>query len=657
MDREQAKQEIRSSWQVLLPRLLPVAQKKVNGQDSYICPKCGHGTHGDGLTFNRGKTDGTLTCFGCNEIGDVIDVYQAVYNCDYNTALNELANTLGITIDGRNEDSTRKQVPVKEKAIPAESATPAETKDYTQYYLDSIKRLAESQEAISYLQGRGISLETAQRLYIGFDAFSDPRGIGKKEPRIIIPTSKSHYLGRAIRESDCKAPNVAGSKVSIFNGKALKQNEPFIFIVEGVFDALSIEELGYTAIATNSANHAKLVWEYIDANPTITSTFILLLDADDAGQKAQQKLLAELTKRNIKAVEGYQPAGVKDINEALVKDRQSLARTLQNSLALAKHTELDNFIDFIQTDAYRPYKTGLDFIDQLFAGGITRQSLLVLMAPPATGKTTLCIQLAETMAENQQEVIYLNLEMSKEQMLAKAISYRLSSHGAKYSTLDILQGYRWTKEDRGIIMQELSAYKGNIEPYLHYNPAGVGSDLDEILDYLQRIGKAYKNNGKQAPVMILDYLHLVSSKKLTDAQEIVKQAVAGLKQYAIDYNSNVIAISACNRNSQEDGVISLTSGRDSSAIEYTGDYVLALNFWELEERWIKPKENRLLEQLERAPKRQLLLKLLKNRLGTPAEIKVFFDAKHNRFYKENFKEVFIKPSYADREKKKKSKEE
>lgn len=648
MDRDQALLEVKESWRRIYP-----ADKKGKG---IICPLCGNGagTTGDGVVENPKKRN-QLTCFKCGFSGDIIDLYGQDKGLDFNGAFTELANTLGITIDRSSEDYTRKQAPIKRNNPTVESATPtppAEPKDYIQYYKKCVDQLKVNQDAKAYIEARGISLETACRLGIGFDAFSDPAGVGITEPRIIIPTSPSHYIGRAIRaDIDKKYAklNVKGGTPSLFNTEVFKSKQDYIFVVEGAFDALSLVELGHPAIALNSTSNTKLLLQVVDKHETAKTAYILLLDNDEAGQKVQKELLTELQKRNIKAVEGYRVPGGKDANEALINDRESLQRTLRNSINLLFRTELDNFIDFIQTDAYKPYKTGLDFIDTLFNGGMTRQSLTIVMAPPATGKTTLCVQLAETMAENKQEVIYLNLEMSREQMLAKAISYRLASKGAYYSTLDILQGYRWTKEDKQVIMQELSLYRGNIEPYISYNPAGVTGDLDNLLEYLQKLGKEYTAKGRQAPVIILDYLHLVSSRKITEAQEIVKEVVKGLKQYAIDFNTNVIAISACNRTTQDDGVIGLTSGRDSSSIEYTADYVLALNLWELEERFLKPKENRKLEALERKPKRQILLKLLKCRLSTPSEIRVFFDAEHNRFYKENSREFFTKPSYAEKD--------
>ena len=99
MTREDARQEIRSEWRRIIPGITGEAKQKVNGEASYICPICGHGTHGDGLCRNPRSADGNgLHCFGCGFSGDIIDLYQTTTGADYNTALSLLADELRISI-------------------------------------------------------------------------------------------------------------------------------------------------------------------------------------------------------------------------------------------------------------------------------------------------------------------------------------------------------------------------------------------------------------------------------------------------------------------------------------------------------------------------------------------------------------------------------
>ena len=64
MDREQAKQEIKSRY----AEYLRPAKKRVNGKQTFICPLCNNGTgkDGDGLAINpKAASSYSLKCFKC----------------------------------------------------------------------------------------------------------------------------------------------------------------------------------------------------------------------------------------------------------------------------------------------------------------------------------------------------------------------------------------------------------------------------------------------------------------------------------------------------------------------------------------------------------------------------------------------------------------
>lgn len=305
---------------------------------------------------------------------------------------------------------------------------------------------------------------------------------------------------------------------------------------------------------------------------------------------------------------------------------------------------LTDFLEKIQTEAYKPYKTGLSFFDDLLGGGVMRQTLLLLMAAPSAGKTTLAQQVAETMAAGKSPVIYLNFEMSREQMLAKAISARTYRAGHGKTVTEILQGYNWTEEDRQQITAEIEKYREKTYPYIQYME--ISSDLDAVLDYLKGIGDNAKAAGTPAPAVVVDYLHLLTSSKGLDVQELIKQAITGLKDYAKEYDTFVIAILAANRDSNKKGRYSMESARDSSSIEYTGDYIISLNYYQLDNGAVKPTDTDKISELQQDKWRQMILRLHKNRFGIQGKsARAYFHAPGNTFYGEN---DFL-PADADRQ--------
>ena len=83
------------------------------------------------------------------------------------------------------------------------------------------------------------------------------------------------------------------------------------------------------------------------------------------------------------------------------------------------------FLSRVSSDLYKPCSTHLAFSDELLEGGIPNQTLTLVMAASAIGKTALCQQMADAIAESKRKVVYVSYEMSKEQLWARDFSCRL----------------------------------------------------------------------------------------------------------------------------------------------------------------------------------------------------------------------------------------
>ena len=664
MERSAAIQAIREHWREIITHYTEPAKKKVAGKQTYICPFCGHGKGGDGIAGNPKSRDGNgIKCFGCEFSGDILDFIQKCSGVSSKEALETAAAYIGVTIDEPHarphtrpqgaHKRTEEETPMDHAKSPQrgiQELTDAYIEDNSRYYGECIERL-DDPAAISYLQARGISQETAAAYFVGYDpAWISPTVIKNQQAkgsswrpdptkRIIIPVSKSHYIARAINpniKEYAKMNETGGGSIDIFNMRAVQENH-YVFIVEGVFDALSIIEAGGAAIALNSASNADIFIKRLEQTPT-AATFIICLDNDTAGRKAAGVIEEGLTRLTIDHITTDIAGGHKDANEALTADREAFAAAIRDAQRQARQQGdyITDFLETVQTEAYKPYKTGLSFFDDLLCGGVMRQTLLLLLAAPGTGKTTLAQQIAERMAAHKKPVVYFNLEMSREQMIAKTISGRLARKNIRKTALDILQGYQWTEADRVAILAAAEEYRQEIQPYLSYNPGNVGNDIDDIKKYLNRIGERARTSGKEAPVVIMDYLHLISSRNRLETQELIKQAIMTLKEYAINYNTFVIAISATNRTSNATGRITMESGRDSSSLEYTGDYLLSLNYYEVDKGDVDPEKAAQIGELLQRSCRRMILRVLKGRMITPGKTaNVHFYAPGNIFFSEN----------------------
>lgn len=640
MDRETARNKIKQD----LPCTDYLEKSKNN---MYCCPICGsgHGTHGTGAVKYYQDTN-TWHCHACDRGGDVIDAYMAATGSDYNAALSYLAARIGITID-RTERRQNAEKPQKDK-YPDEPKKTPQNADFTAYYQTCADRITDP-AAVSYLQGRGISLDIARRFMLGYDPAADPAGApgamadeykAHPTPRIIIPCTEDYYVARSMDPNtpeQYKAPNPKGTHTQLFNAAAVF-NPGIVFVCEGWADALSFIEAGHAAISLNGKGNGKLLLQLLQDRPT-DAAFIICHDNDDNPNtaadtmKRAQDLNNSLRAMNLQSIV-YNIAGqYHDVNDALKYDRAAFERGIEAAIHELQRDDITDFLEKVTTEAYKGKITGLRFFDDLLGGGILPQSLLLLLAAPAAGKTTLCAQIAESMAERGEPVIFFNLEMSREQMLAKAISTRLYHKGHNKTAKEILQGYKWNADDRQQITQTAEEYRQRIYPYLRYNPDNIGSNLENMLQYLNAAGEAAKAQGRPGPAAVIDYLHKLTSSEHTDVAETIKKAVDGFKQYAIKYNTFVITIAAVNRESMKSGRIDIHSGRDSSGIEFEGDYILTMNYKALDRGDVKPHETEKIKELQQAKRREMVLRLNKGRFDIQGiDTTVLFDAAHNTFY-------------------------
>lgn len=478
MTRDNARQEIRARWREIIPEYTGRARDNVNGEASYICPFCGHGTNGDGLTRNPRSKDGNgLKCFGCDFTGDIIELIRQHTGADFNTALNEAAGILGIEIEtdrasAREDFSTDRgnkpengpnshvntgehKTPTGGGKMPAggqneggalSSTGKEETEpgpDFTAYYRECADRITDP-AAAAYITGRGISIETAKRHWIGYDPKADPAnapgGISRSPyshpvPRLIIPVTPGHYIGRSIDPATekrfCKMNNY-GCKSGIFNAEGAlrpaadqEEGRP-VFITEGAMDALSIIEAGAEAVGLNSASNVNLLLTTIDQTGT-PGPFILCLDKDSAGQRAQRDLIEGLRKRGLPFIAADISGKCKDPNEALTADRGQFEADIEKATAeVKKAAGLPGLLSY--EDAVNIFETANDeylklqsFPNFSKTANIQLHDSVVIAADTGAGKSSLALNFLNDLNE-QYPIIYFNLEMTMIHVLRRLVA-------------------------------------------------------------------------------------------------------------------------------------------------------------------------------------------------------------------------------------------
>lgn len=299
---------------------------------------------------------------------------------------------------------------------------------------------------------------------------------------------------------------------------------------------------------------------------------------------------------------------------------------------------IEKFMDKVQSTAFMPIPTGIEEFDALINGGFIRQTLVTLGASPGAGKTVIAQQIMEAAAENgNADILYFNLEMSEEQLLARSLSRR-----SGVSQTEVMRGYAWTDDQRRKITTAAQYYTAKIAPHIAYNPVdkegNPGSAIYQaMLATMEQ--EAPLHNPEKPLIVCVDYLQLLQDEKGAEDAETIKAALKAFKDFAIKHDAVVFMIMAHNRMTNLTGTISQGAGRDTSAIEYSGDLQLSLNYGAIADGTFDslPKMEKAIANPERTDATEDLynyrcLTVTKNRFGQD-RLKCYmtFDGEQSRF--------------------------
>ena len=525
-----------------MPHITSPAKIRVNGEVSWICPICGHGKGGDGLTFIPNSPN-NLKCFNakCGFSGDIYallaEVYELDIRRDFPAILEKAAGFLGISVSE----------PVKKDPFPLSAETNKERterkkpmKDFTAYYEECRGRL-DDPRAVEYLKKRGISLETARKGGIGFDPEADPatspgqRGGKYPVPRIIVPTSPDYYVGRAISAA-AQYPKMIpkDGTPGIFNQEALYTGST-VFICEAWADALAVMEAGADAIALNSKSNADILLNLLKERPT-QARLVLVLDNDEAGLAGMEKLEKGFQEMGITYTRANICGGAHDPNEALVSDRLSFLSAVQAA-------ELPGLLHY--EDLLKTFQTADDRIIEIKAfphfsktAKIKVHGSVVIAADTGGGKSSLALNFVHSLNETY-PCLYFNLEMDQLTVLQRLVAI------ASGMTLDRIEGYKQdpaTAETVNLYLKQLTTRK----PLQIIQDAYYLEDIEAII----RTSTA----GREDPTMVfIDHSLLVDSKDQRDKRyERFTEVSESLRKMALKYNIVLFVLLQMNRAGKKD---------------------------------------------------------------------------------------------------------
>jgi len=620
----------------------------------WVCPVCGNGSgaDGDGITLNPNDPGRHYKCFKCGLSGDVIDLYGVYAGIeDDREKIRATADYYGVkTVQTAKSPKKRTREEVKRDETPRKATKNAGV------YADFILQ-AEKNNNYEYLKNRGISEETQRRFHIGYvENWRSPSAPASTpaSPRCIIPRDTTNYLARDTRGSEeltdtqRKYEKQNTGKTSLFNAEAIAA--PVVFITEGEIDAMSFEEVGAEAVAMCSTANRRKILDLIQEEGRRRQAYVLALDSDEAGERAREELAEGLEELGLAFIVAELPNGKKDPNQFLTEDAEGFQSWVSSLQAEAREEVESGFeneykaaglLDFFRKAEEREdtfeASTGFNVLDRDLSGGL-HEGLYIIGAISALGKTTFTLQLADQIARGGVDVLFFSLEMNKYELLAKSISrttYDLKreakTKNGRYiarNTQEVLNNRKYKEyapEERAVISDALERYaEGEAERMYIYEGRFRGERL--TVRHIRDIVRNHIEDTGRPCVVCVDYLQILAplNPHATDKQN-TDAAVFELKEISRDYKIPVVAISSFNRENYLEPV-SMSSFKESGAVEYSSDVLIGLQFAGMEYREVDVTEKQRRKRLrdlfaENERKKRscepidIHLKCLKNRNG------------------------------------------
>ena len=367
-----------------------------------LCPF--HGEKTASMSFT--DEENLFHCFGCKEGGDIFKYVQLINSVEFQESVEIVADKYAFSLkytDSKFESDQKNLIKIM--------------KTISDYFIENLDK-TNSTKPKQYLNSRKINENEIQKFKLGFAEndekvfykFCNDNQIDKQilkslgllsekqnllfRDRIMFPITNFRnevvaYGGRALNDYGPKYLNSAESQIYKKNRtlfftenflKSVKNNNEII-IVEGYFDVLAFNLLGYSNVASPSGT--ALTIQQLEQLSKYSTNITLAFDNDKAGVSATRRILdlKKSTSRDLNLTCLLLPSEYKDIGEFYEKGKGNIASLLNTKIDLIEfciNTLINKDEDLDKRKVFSEFKTlikTLGPLDQDFA--IEKLSILI----------------------------------------------------------------------------------------------------------------------------------------------------------------------------------------------------------------------------------------------------------------------------------------
>ena len=179
--------------------------------------------------------------------------------------------------------------------------------------------------------------------------------------------------------------------------------------------------------------------------------------------------------------------------------------------------------------------TGLPMLDAAI-WGLHRAELTVLAGRPGEGKTSAALQFARHLAEQHKRVLFLSLEMTREQIAERLM-------------VQVTQTNAWTlRQGQGLddLKARLAPLDGFFKDLSLRLVDGTGYTTEQVRHVLQEM---VDKGGGVPDVLVVDFVQLASTDQMQTPAQTIQEYLRTLKELAMRHRMAVLALSQLNRES------------------------------------------------------------------------------------------------------------
>ena len=465
--------------------------------------------------------------------------------------------------------------------------------------------LLQDQDGLDYLEGRGINLESINRFKLGLYQKNGTKWMSiplyQGESLVNIKFRSLPPAEKTFR----RIPECASVLFNLNNVKGHKE----VYLTEGELDAITLSQAGIENVISGTTGAGSFDPEWIDQLKRFKKIYIVY-DSDEAGQKGARAVAKRLGYNrcfNVELPDGQDPNDFFLENDIFAF--QGIANQAER-FALPGVISAQAAIDLLRREKTNGEATGLltpwDNVNSLLKG-FKPGDLIVLSAPPKTGKTTYALNICSALAKVGIPSLFYCLEMRPERLIKKHIQSEFRKESLEIDDID-----RASRQFSGLPLYLAHAFKK--------------LKLDAVLKLIREAIQRY-----DLRFIVFDNLHFLV-RSVSNVNEELGQAVQGFKLLAEEMEIPIMAIAQPRKRDAggRDEIMRADDIKYSNSVHADCDQMIILHRKRIASKAKEVNQDNFTAKTE-ALDPVTLVRIEAHRYGSGGEALLYFHGEYSRF--------------------------